>query len=42
MTPNQPCGGDGEKRASFRIGIWFANYRGPAPHPETLGRNEQR
>lgn len=29
MTPNQPGGGDGEKRACFRIEIWFANYRGP-------------
>jgi hypothetical protein len=26
---NQPGGGDGEKRASFRIGFWFANYQGP-------------
>jgi len=26
---NQPGGGDGEKRADFRIAIWFANYRGP-------------
>jgi hypothetical protein len=29
MTPNQPGGGDGEKRACFRIEIWFVNYRGP-------------
>jgi hypothetical protein len=29
MTPNQPGGGDGEKRAGFPIEIWFANYRGP-------------
>jgi len=26
---NQPGGGDGEKAAGFRKGIWFANYRGP-------------
>jgi len=36
MTPNQPGGGDGEKRACFRIEIWFVNYRGPHT-PETLG-----
>jgi hypothetical protein len=26
---NQPGGGDGEKLAGFRMGFWFANYRGP-------------
>ena len=26
---NQPGGGDGEKRAGFRIGFWLVNYRGP-------------
>ena len=29
MSYNQPGGGDGVKRAGFRIAIWFANYRGP-------------
>ena len=48
MTPNQPGGGDGEKRACFRIEIWFANYRGrtspgnvrqsPKVLPEARGR----
>ena len=28
-TANQPGGGDGEKIAGFRLGLWSANYRRP-------------